>query len=195
VKPELPSPAQRALLQGYERLLVERAVPLGLVARSDRDRMWPRHVLDCLRAAALVREEDRLAYDLGSGAGLPGVVLAIARPWCRFVLAEARARRAGFLELVVERLGLPNVEVAAGRAEDLSEVADLATARAFAPLARAWEVAHPLLRPGGRLIYFGGAAMTDPHGAARSLEPAPTAVEVPEDDVASASRLVMMARG
>ncbi|MGH2723581.1 MAG: 16S rRNA (guanine(527)-N(7))-methyltransferase RsmG [Actinomycetota bacterium] len=188
------SSTQSALLGRYTLLLEERAVPLGLISASDGGRIWTRHVLDCLRAAPLVRDYDRLAYDLGSGSGLPGLVLAIACPWCRFVLVEARARRAGFLELAVQQLGLSNVEVAPRRAEEPSEPADLATSRAFAPLSRAWEIAHPLLRPGGRLIFFAGAAATDPEVAARSLSPAPASVEMARD-VATSSPMVIMARG
>lgn len=175
-------------------LLETQAIPRGLIGRGDAGSVLERHVLDSLRAAPLIRRGDGLAYDLGSGAGLPGLVLAITRPHCRFVLVESRSRRAGFLELAVERLGLPNVDVAARRAEDLEEPADVATSRAFAPLGRAWKIAHRLLRPGGRLIFFAGAGLDDPQGAARSLSPTPTSVEV-AGDVASSSPLVIMARG
>jgi len=186
----------RSRLQSYADLLVQRAIPLGLVAEADRDRLWERHIEDCLRATAAFRRQDRVAYDLGSGAGLPGIVLACALPDRRFRLAEPRRRAAAFLELAVERLTLANVELLIARAEDLEDSADVATARAFAPLDRAWSAAHRLLRPGGRLVYFAGEGMTDPAARARNLvspEP-PAEVEVIER-VDSGASLVIMSRG
>ena len=145
-------------LRRFERLLIERAVPRGLVARSDRDRVRERHVLDCLRAVAAVEPSDRTAYDMGSGAGLPGLVVALARPRLHVRLVEPRSARAAFLELAVEALTVPNAEVVAGRIEDQSEPADLCFARAFAPLGRCWDLARSRLRRGGRLVYFAGAS-------------------------------------
>jgi 16S rRNA (guanine527-N7)-methyltransferase len=153
----LPDEAIEKLI-AYEGLLRERAVPLGFIARSDEDRLWSRHILDSLRAAAAVRPGDASAIDLGSGAGLPGVVLAIATPRVHVSLVEIQRRRVAFLELVVERLQLANAEVLGRRAETLDRPqADICTARAFAPPSRAWEVASRLLAPEGRLIYFSGA--------------------------------------
>ena len=183
-------------MRSYADLLVQRAIPTGLVAEADRDRVWERHIEDCLRATAAFRPEDRVAYDLGSGAGLPGIVLACALPDRRFRLVEPRRRAAAFLELAVERLRLENVEVLITRAEELEEPADVATARAFAPLDRAWSAAHRLLRPGGRLVYFAGGGMRDPAVHARSMispEP-PAEVEVIER-VDSGAPLVIMSRG
>jgi 16S rRNA (guanine527-N7)-methyltransferase len=183
-------------LRSYADLLVQRAIPLGLVGEADRDRLWERHIEDCLRAMAAFRPEDRVAYDLGSGAGLPGIVLACALPDRRFRLVEPRRRAAAFLELAVERLRLENVELLITRAEELDEPADVATARAFAPLDRAWSAAHRLLRSGGRLVYFAGGGMKDPAVHARSMvspEP-PAEVEVIER-VDSGAPLVIMSRG
>lgn len=187
---------QQAQLDVFEELLLERATRLGLVARSDLGRLRQRHIEDCLRAAGSVLPTDRLAYDLGSGAGLPGLVLAVAVPACRFVLVESRSTRAGFLELAVARLGLSNAEVSHGRAEDLSTPADLITARAFAPLERTWSVAHPLLRRGGRLVFFAGKG-EDATRAARLTDPKPPAnVEIDvEKGLANQGPLVIMARG
>lgn len=177
-------------------LLEGLAVPQGLIASGDAGRVFERHVVDSLRAAAEIRETDRVAYDLGSGAGLPGLVVAIAAPGCRVVLVESRSRRAGFLELAVERLAIDNAEVAATRAEELTDRADVATARAFAPLDRSWKVAFPLLRPGGRLIYFAGEGLEDPRGHAESISDpqSPTSVVVSRT-LATRAPLVMMARG
>jgi 16S rRNA (guanine527-N7)-methyltransferase len=146
----------------FERLLLDRAIPLGLVARGDRAMVRERHILDSLRAVLALEPSDIDAYDLGSGAGLPGIVVAIARPSLRVGLVEARSRRAAFLELVVERLGLPNVAVLATAADRLEEVVDVCFARALAPLPQVWELARDLLRPGGRLVYFGGQGFGRP---------------------------------
>ncbi|MGH2764954.1 MAG: 16S rRNA (guanine(527)-N(7))-methyltransferase RsmG [Actinomycetota bacterium] len=183
-------------LQAFAGLLGGRAVSLGLVAESDRDRVYERHVLDCLRAVPAFRPRDLSAYDLGSGAGLPGIVLACALPDRRFRLVEPKRRAAAFLELVVERLGLENAQVLIQRVEDLAEPADVVTARAFAPLERAWAAAWPLLRPGGRLVYFAGAGLTSPEDAARSAgEPEPPSSVDLIPQVASGPPLVIMSRG
>jgi 16S rRNA G527 N7-methylase RsmG len=179
-------------LIAFERLLLERAIPLGAVARSDAGRIRERHILDCLRAAPSVRRAG-FVYDLGSGAGLPGIVVAIALPHVRVVLVDRRANRAALAELAVQKLGLPNADVFAGPVEELAEPADACLARAFAPLERSWASAERLLRPGGRLVYFGGldvvgaGSPTVPHGAV--LE---AVVRTPV--LESAGPLVIMAR-
>ena len=95
-------------LAAYVDLMREQAIPAGMVAPSDTARLWDRHIVDSLRAVPLLSGVLELA-DLGSGAGLPGVPLAVALPRLRVALIEQRRQRVGFLELVVERLGLPNV--------------------------------------------------------------------------------------
>lgn len=149
------SPHQGSQLDTYHLLLRERAAPLGMIAGADRPRIRERHILDCLRAAIVVKSA-KSAYDLGSGAGLPGIPLAIALPELEIRLVEARRNRAAFLELVVDELALTNVSVFLGRAEDLVERVDLITARAFTDAAGSWRIAEPLLEPGGRLLYFAG---------------------------------------
>ena len=183
---------QAAQLADFEALLRDKAVPLGLVSQGDADDLHERHILDSLRAAPLFRPNDTRALDLGSGTGLPGIVLAIAVPRCRFVLAEPRRRRAGFLELAVDRLELPNAEVAVARAEELTGEWDVATARAFAPPVQAWAIGQRLLRPGGRLIYFAGSR--EPvEGFAEDLHPQPVDIEV--RGLANFPPLVIMTRG
>jgi 16S rRNA (guanine527-N7)-methyltransferase len=149
-------------LARFEALLVERAIPLGLVAEADAGRIRERHVLDSMRALAAVSRADRAALDLGSGAGLPGIVVAAASPDLAVRLVEPRRARVAFLELAVERLGLTNASVLPVRIEDVLEEADLCFARAFAPLPRAWAAARLHLRPGGRLVYFAGSGATTP---------------------------------
>ena len=182
-------PSQASRLIGFEQLLLDRAIPLRMVSRSDTTRIRERHILDSLRAAPIVQRDDDLAADLGSGAGLPGVVVAIALPRIRMLLVERRPRRAAILELVVEELGLSNATVFAGRVVELPERVDVALARAFAPPEEAWAQARQVLRPGGRLVYFAGAATAIP------AAPEGTAmVEVQTPVLESSGALVIMTR-
>lgn len=192
--PELTE-IQTTRLSEYEALLRSRAIPIGLIAESDAHRLGERHVRDSLRAAAVLSDADSLVCDVGSGAGLPGIVLAIARPDIRVVIVEPKQRAAGFLELAVDRLGLSNVEVRAERIEAVDLQADAATARAFGSLERSWEAACRVLRPAGRLIYFGGEGLEDPQGAARAVTvpEEPESVRI-EPVVAGSSPLVIMSR-
>jgi 16S rRNA (guanine(527)-N(7))-methyltransferase RsmG len=183
---------KEAVLHRYLELLRDRAIPLGLVSASDADRLYERHLLDCLRACVELTPADRHVLDLGSGAGLPGLVLATALPLTSFVLVDSRRRAAGFLELGVERLGLENVEVRMAPAGDLNVAVDVVTARAFGPIDRSWAAAWPLLRPGGRLIYFAGRRLKDPARMARSPEPPAEVRTAPV--IASWPPLVIMSR-
>jgi 16S rRNA (guanine527-N7)-methyltransferase len=140
----------------FERLLLERAVPEGLVSAGDAGRIRERHVMDCLRAVPLIPAGADRAYDLGSGAGLPGIVVAIARPDLQMALVEVRRHRVEFLESVSHELALANAIVLAVNAERLTEQVDVCLSRAFRGPAAAWAVAAPLLRPTGRLLYWAG---------------------------------------
>ena len=112
--------------------------------------------MDSLRAATVVSATERTAYDLGSGAGLPGVVVAIACPDLQVTLVESRRPRSAFLQLVLDRLELTNGAVSNVRAETLDGPVDLCFSRAFARVGVAWDAADRLLASGGRLIYFAG---------------------------------------
>ena len=184
------SAEQADRLETFERLLADRAVPMGMIGEADLPRLRERHVLDCLRSATVVATSDRSAVDLGSGAGLPGIVVAIACPALAMTLVESRRSRAAFLELVAERLGLANATVEPSRVEAVSGPFDLCFARAFADLPRSWRVAERLLRPGGRLVYFGGSAF-DP---SQIVPGGKDAVILPGSSVASAGPLVIMTR-
>jgi 16S rRNA (guanine527-N7)-methyltransferase len=151
-------------LERYEGLLRERALPLGMIAHADADRLWERHLLDSLRAATVIDPEDATAYDFGSGAGLPGIVLAVACPGLEVRLVESRRPRGAFLELVAEELSLPNARVLVQRVGSLSEPADLCLSRAFRDVRKAWADAEYLLVRGGRLVYFAGEGF-DPASA------------------------------
>lgn len=184
-------PGQAAALLRFESLLAGRAIPLGFVARSESPRLRQRHILDSLRAGAFV-EPGELVCDLGSGAGLPGLPVAVVRPDVRVVLIEAHRRRAAFLELAVQELALGNAVVRHDRVEDVTDGADACLARAFAPIGRAWRLGAALLRPGGRLVYFAGASWRGSSGT--QLDPPPAEVRtVPASGLLeSAGPLVIM---
>jgi 16S rRNA (guanine527-N7)-methyltransferase len=179
--------AADALLM-YEQLLRNPGVDLGVVAASDGPRLRTRHILDSLRAVGTIQPGDVDAYDLGSGGGLPGVVIAAAAPELKVGLVETRRRRVAFLELAIERLGLPNASVIPWRIEDLSQPVDVCFARAVASISDCWALASPLLRAGGRLVYFAG------HRADPGFNvPAGVRIEVRETPVLeSAGPLVIM---
>ena len=163
-------PDRRPLLERFAGLLTERAVPLGFVARSDAGDLWDRHVVDSLRGLRCLPDEPTRIADIGSGAGLPGVPIAIARPDCRVTLIEPRSRRAAFLELVVETLALGNVEVTVRTAAEVPRGFDVALGRAFAGPAESWAAAEGLLQPVGRLVYWAGRswAQRDPAELSRA---------------------------
>lgn len=183
------APPQADQLERYEARLRDRAAALGMIARGDLDRLRDRHVLDSLRAV-LALGEAADAIDLGSGAGLPGIPVAIALPHLRMTLTESRRQRIAFLELVVAELGLANVSVHAGRAEHATGPADACLARAFRDATASWRVAEPLLRPQGCLVYFAGAGFD----AARDLPPEATATMLPASSLAKSGPLVIMTR-
>jgi 16S rRNA (guanine527-N7)-methyltransferase len=147
--------SQLDLLRAYEHLLANQGVPLGVVSEGDRGRLWDRHIVDSLRAVTCVPAQATLA-DLGSGGGLPGIPIAIARPDATVSLVEGRRRRVAFLELAVEALRLPNVHVVAARAQDARILVDGCLARALAPPQEAWKLASPLLPTEGFLVYWAG---------------------------------------
>jgi 16S rRNA (guanine527-N7)-methyltransferase len=122
--------------------------------------MWDRHLLNCTALSELI-PSGVYVVDIGSGAGLPGIVLAVARPDLRLSLVESLARRTAFLDEVVEALGLDRVEVIRRRAEECVGVlapADVVTARAVAPLDRLAGWSLPLTRPGGALLAIKGSS-------------------------------------
>jgi 16S rRNA (guanine527-N7)-methyltransferase len=151
------SPGQSAALETFEDLLAEHAIPRGMVAASDRDHLRDRHVLDSLRAVPHLGRVKQAVVDLGSGAGLPGIPVAVARPDLFLTLAEPRQLRVAFLELVVERLSLPNVRVFPKPAEELPPEAGVCLARGFGDPSRTWAVARRLLHADGSLIYWAGS--------------------------------------
>lgn len=194
MEPDL-SPAQLDQLNAFEGLLRDRAVSLGLIAGSDVERLGERHIQDSLRAASLISRDDATLCDVGPGAGLPGLVLAVARPELDVTLIEPKHRAIAFLELAVSRLRLENVNILPTRVEEVSLEADAATARAFGPMERSWEAALRVLRHGGRLIYFAGEGLIDPAETAREMRTSesPASIRV-ERVIAESSPLVIMTR-
>lgn len=149
-------------LAAYAALVREWAPRLDLVAPGDVDRLEERHIDDSLRVAPLLDElPPGPCVDVGSGAGFPGIPLAIARPDRSWTLVEPRRRRAAFLEEVVRALGLEADVVArsaeeCGADEGIAGRHVLATARAVAPAARVRDLARPLLAAGGVVLVFEG---------------------------------------
>ena len=154
-------------LAGYAELLRRWNDKFNLISRRDIPRLAPRHLLDSLSVSRWLGEGPTL--DFGSGAGLPGIPLAIAHPNHTFVLAERSARKARFLEQVVMQLGLANVSVCSGDATALEQPFASVVARAVAEPAELWRRVRHLVRPGGRLICMSRTA-GDEEGASRSLK-------------------------
>lgn len=146
-----------ALARAFALHLASTGVTRGLLGPREVTRIWTRHLLNCAVVAPLLPPAADVV-DVGSGAGLPGLVLAIARPDVRVTLVEPLLRRVTWLEEVVADLGLGGVEIVRARAEELkgSLQADVATARAVAPLQRLGGWCLPLLRPGGILLAIKG---------------------------------------
>ena len=148
------------LAKGYAETLATVGVERGLIGPRERDRLWDRHLLNSAAVAELIPDGNRIA-DIGSGAGLPGIPLAIARPDLSVVLIEPLLRRSTFLAEVVDELSLDNVTVVRGRAEEPGIRAehgglDAVASRAVAALDKLSRWSLPLLRPGGQMLAMKG---------------------------------------
>lgn len=146
------------LAERYAGLLAGPGVQRGLLGPAEAARLWERHLLNCAVVAEFVPPGSSL-IDLGSGAGLPGIVLAMLVPGVTVTLLEPMARRVEFLAECVQALGLGNAEVLRGRAEELAGrvAADVVTARAVAPMYKLAGLAAGLVRPGGVVLAIKGA--------------------------------------
>jgi 16S rRNA (guanine527-N7)-methyltransferase len=148
----------------YRDMLAEAGVERGLIGPREADRLWERHILNCAVLAEAI-PDDSTVVDIGSGAGLPGIPIALAGRSLRVTLVEPLERRFVFLEEAVEAIGV-DIEVIRGRAEERSVRdrvggADVVTSRAVAPLDRLARWSVPLIRPGGELIAIKGASATE----------------------------------
>jgi 16S rRNA (guanine527-N7)-methyltransferase len=142
----------------YAEALATTGVERGLIGPREVPRIWDRHLLNCVALNELIPHGVELA-DVGSGAGLPGVPLAIARPDLSVFLVEPLLRRVVWLREIVLELGLSNVEIIHARANAVAETDrafDVVTARAVAPLSGLVELCLPLVRPGGELLAIKG---------------------------------------
>lgn len=146
----------------YAEFLAGPGVERGLIGPREVGRLWDRHLLNCAVMEEAIPPKAAVV-DIGSGAGLPGIVLAFVRPDLSVTLLEPLLRRTVFLQECVELLELPNVEVYRARAEEVAGefAADVVTARAVAPLDRLARWALPLLRPGGELLAVKGERAAD----------------------------------
>lgn len=144
-------------VEAYAALLAGPGTERGLLGPREAPRLWERHLLNCAGLSELVQDGE-VVLDLGSGAGLPGLVLALMRPDVQVVLVESLQRRAQFLSEAVESLGLRNTVVRRARAEELhgKVLVDVVTARAVAPVDRLAGWSLPLLHEGGRLLALKG---------------------------------------
>jgi 16S rRNA (guanine527-N7)-methyltransferase len=149
----------------YAELLITDGVVRGLIGPREAPRIWERHLINCAVMAEMIPIGASVA-DVGSGAGLPGIVLAVARPDLTITLIEPLARRTAFLSEAVTALGLDTtVTVVRGRAEEVAGgppvAADIVTARAVAPLDRLAGWCLPLAAVGGRLLALKGSSAAD----------------------------------
>ena len=158
------------LARQYAQKLANDSDELGLLGPRELDKIWSRHILNSAVVAELVKPGELVA-DVGSGAGLPGIPMAIAAPGTDFVLIEPMDRRASWLQEVVDELDLQNVEVVRARAEEVEGGQfDVVTARAVAALDKLLKLCVPLLKPGGRVIALKGSKAPEEILEAKKLQ-------------------------
>lgn len=150
------------LAAAYVALLATDGVTRGLIGPREAPRLWDRHLLNCAVLTELLVDNSDVC-DIGSGAGLPGLVLAIRRPDLQVTVVEPLMRRSTFLTEVVDQLALTNVEVLRARAEELHGRRDFSvvTSRAVAPLPRLLDWCMPLVRQGGEMLAMKGSSAAD----------------------------------
>ncbi len=207
MKPDPPCPTRPGgssasrlpTAEAFARLLATAGVERGLIGPREAPRLWDRHLLNCAVVEEVVPPGARVA-DLGSGAGLPGLVLAIARPDLDVTLVEPLLRRTTFLEEAVATLELQRVRVHRGRAESLhgKERFDVVTSRALAPLERLLGWSMPLVAPEGAMVALKGSSAAEEVRAAGAVLAelgcaAPDLVEVGVGRVATPGQVVRVA--
>ena len=201
VEPE-PEVAQRVfgaalpLVRRYAADLAQHGVELGLIGPLEPARLWTRHLLNCGLVAPLIPTGATVA-DVGTGAGLPGLVLAAARPDLRMTLIEPMERRVVWLQDEIGRLGLERVTVVRARAEEVGARFQVVTARAVGALKKLLPVIVPLVAPGGTVALMKGAGVDDEIRAAetviRRLRLADLHVEIVGTGMASLETRVLVA--
>lgn len=150
------------LAVAYHESLATDATTRGFIGPREKPRLWDRHIYNCAVIGEAIPEGARV-IDIGSGAGLPGIPLAIARPDLRVTLLEPLLKRSNYLAEITEKLGLGNVTVIRDRAENLGKDAkfDVVTSRAVAPLAKLARWSLPLCKPGGMMLAMKGASASE----------------------------------
>lgn len=158
------------LAERFVEHLATTGIEWGLLGPREVPRLWERHVLNCAVVGDLL-PEGALVADVGSGAGLPGLALALARPDCTFILIEPLERRVAWLDMVVEDLELDKVDVIRGRSEQVSENldVDVVTARAVSALKTLIPLTVPLVKGEGELIAIKGRAAAEEITAAAKV--------------------------
>ena len=159
-------------IQAFAQILVTKGIERGLIGPKEGDRIWDRHIANCLPVTTLIPQGVRVV-DIGSGAGLPGIVIALARPDLKMTLVEPLQRRVDFLNEVVAELELP-IEVIRGRAQIVKKQFEVVTARAVAPLEELIKISWHMIPKGGVLLAIKGET-AEAELAATSLKKGSTA--------------------
>jgi 16S rRNA (guanine527-N7)-methyltransferase len=164
------SSEQLPLIEAYAASLASDGVVRGLIGPREVPRLWERHLLNCAVLGEVIPQAATVC-DIGSGAGLPGLVLAIARPDLTMTLVEPLLRRSTYLSEVCQQLNLTNVEVVRARAEELhgKQRFDVVTSRAVAPLERLLGWSMPLVAPDGTLLAMKGSSISDEIAASSAV--------------------------
>jgi 16S rRNA (guanine527-N7)-methyltransferase len=145
-------PERKDEIQAFAHFLATAGIERGLIGPREGERIWDRHIFNCLPVTQLLPEGTTL-FDIGSGAGLPGIVIALARPDIQVTLIEPLERRVEFLKEATEGL---NIEVIRGRAQDVKKTAHYVTARAVAPLEKLKKMSWHMVKTGGALLAMKG---------------------------------------
>ena len=145
-------PERQEEIRTFAQFLTTAGIERGLIGPREGERIWERHIFNCLPVTQLLPQNASL-FDIGSGAGLPGIVIALARPDLKVTLIEPLERRVEFLKEATEGLG---IEVIRGRAQDVKKSADYVTARAVAPLEKLKKISWHMVKTGGALLAMKG---------------------------------------
>ena len=150
-------PGQEGSIVAFAQFLVGAGIERGLIGPREGERIWDRHIFNCLPLTQLLPNGASL-FDIGSGAGLPGIVIALARPDLQVTLIEPLERRVEFLNEAVSAIpDLPfPIQVLRGRAQDVKKSADFVTARAVAPLEKLKKMSWHMVKTGGSLLAMKG---------------------------------------
>ncbi len=146
--------------QRYAQHLATTGIEWGLIGPREIDRLWTRHILNCAVVAEFIDDGD-VVGDVGSGAGLPGIPIALLRPEAQVVLIEPMERRVEWLKMVVDDLGLGNVRIVRARVEELvdEEMFTVVTSRAVKAMSTLIEWTHEVMGPEGRILALKGASV------------------------------------